>query len=77
VWYKFTNVPEVPAASIIITALMIEAARTSESLVNFYQATRRYNPEDSHLRTHRRENLKSYAFTSSPVLKGGQTGTDP
>jgi hypothetical protein len=22
--------------------------------------TRRYNPEDSHLRTHRRENLKSY-----------------
>jgi hypothetical protein len=29
-------------------------------LVNFYQTTRRYNPEDSHLRTHRRENLKSY-----------------
>jgi hypothetical protein len=25
----------------------------------FYQTTRRYNPEDSHLRTHRRENLKS------------------
>jgi uncharacterized membrane protein len=24
------------------------------------QTTRRYNPEDSHLRTHRRENLKSY-----------------
>jgi hypothetical protein len=22
--------------------------------------TRRYNPEDSHLRTHRREDLKSY-----------------
>jgi hypothetical protein len=22
--------------------------------------SRRYNPEDSHLRTHRRENLKSY-----------------
>jgi hypothetical protein len=36
-----------------------EAARTSETLVNFYQTTRRYNPEDSHLRTHRRENLKS------------------
>jgi hypothetical protein len=34
---------------------MIEAARTSETLVNFYQTTRRYNPEDSHLRTHRRE----------------------
>jgi hypothetical protein len=39
---------------------MMEAARTSETLVNFYQTTRRYNPEDSHLHTHRRENLKSY-----------------
>jgi hypothetical protein len=39
---------------------MMEAARTSETLVNFYQTTRRYKPEDSHLRTHRRENLKSY-----------------
>jgi hypothetical protein len=39
---------------------MMEAARTSETLVNFYQTTRHYNPEDSHLRTHRRENLKSY-----------------
>jgi hypothetical protein len=29
---------------------MLEAARTSETLVNFYQTTRRYNPEDSHLR---------------------------
>jgi hypothetical protein len=28
---------------------------------NFYQTTRRYNPEDSHLHTHRRENLKSYS----------------
>jgi hypothetical protein len=42
-----------------ITALMIEAASTSETLVNFYQTTRRYNPEESHLRTHRSENLKS------------------
>jgi hypothetical protein len=44
----------------LLIALMMEAARTSETLVNFYQATQRYNPEDSHLRTHRRENLKSY-----------------
>jgi hypothetical protein len=43
-----------------LIALMMEAARTSETLVNFYQTTRHYNPEDSHLRTHRRENLKSY-----------------
>jgi hypothetical protein len=34
--------------------------KTSETLVNFYHTARRYNPEDSHLRTHRRENFKSY-----------------
>jgi hypothetical protein len=43
-----------------IIALMMEAASTSETSVNFYQTTRRYNPEDSHLHTRRRENLKSY-----------------
>jgi hypothetical protein len=32
---------------------------TSETLVNFYQTARCCNPEDSHLRTHCRENLKS------------------
>jgi hypothetical protein len=36
------------------------AASTAETPVNFYQTTRRYNPEDSHLHTHRRETLKSY-----------------
>jgi hypothetical protein len=41
-------------------ALMMEAARSSETLVNFYQTTRRYNPEDSHVRTNRHDNLKSY-----------------
>jgi hypothetical protein len=30
-------------------ALMMEAASTSETSVNFYQTTRRNNPEDSHL----------------------------
>jgi hypothetical protein len=29
---------------------MMEAARTSETLVNFYKTTWRSNPEDSHLR---------------------------
>jgi hypothetical protein len=38
----------------------MEAAVTSETMVNFYQSTRRCKPEDSHLRIHRRESLKSY-----------------
>jgi hypothetical protein len=42
-----------------LIALMTEAARSSETMVNFYQTTWHYNPEDSHLRTNRRENLKS------------------
>jgi hypothetical protein len=40
--------------------MMMEAASTSETSVNFYQTTQRYNPEDSHLHTRRHENLKSY-----------------
>jgi hypothetical protein len=30
-------------------ALMMEAARTSETFVKFYQTIRSYNPEDSYL----------------------------
>jgi hypothetical protein len=48
-----------PARSSLIP-LMMEAVRTSETSVNSYQSTRHYNPEDGHVRTHRRENLKSY-----------------
>jgi hypothetical protein len=33
----------------VLIALTMEAARTSETSVNVYQTTRRYNPEDSHL----------------------------
>jgi hypothetical protein len=39
---------------------MMEAANTSETPVNFYQTTRRNNPEDGHLHTRSRENLKSH-----------------
>jgi hypothetical protein len=45
---------------VALIALMMAAASTSETSVNFYHTTRRYNPEDSHLHTPRRENLKSY-----------------
>jgi hypothetical protein len=48
-------------------ALKMEAVRTSETLVNLYQFTRRYNPEDGHLHTHRRENLKSYSVGTCRV----------
>jgi hypothetical protein len=41
-------------------ALMMEAVSTSETLVSVYQTTRRNIPEDSHLHTRRRENLKSH-----------------
>jgi hypothetical protein len=57
VWQKITNVSEVLTAS-IIRALVMEAVITSETSVNFYQTARRNNPEDSHLHTRRRENLK-------------------
>jgi hypothetical protein len=42
---------------------MMEAARTSETLVNFYQNTRRNTPEDSHL-----QNLISYVHYKGTYL---------
>jgi hypothetical protein len=50
-------------ASIIrMIALMMEAAGTYETLMNFYQTTQCNNPEDSHLDTRCCENLKSHIF---------------
>jgi hypothetical protein len=52
VWKTFTDVSEVADASIIraVIALMMEAASTSVTSVNFYQTTWCNNPEDSYLR---------------------------
>jgi hypothetical protein len=48
VWQKLTDISEVLAASIIrmVTALMMDVASTSETLVNFYQTTWYNKPED-------------------------------
>jgi hypothetical protein len=47
---------------------MMEAASTSEMSVNFYQTTRRNNPEDSHLHARRRESLRSHLGSICQLL---------
>jgi hypothetical protein len=62
--------------------LMMETASIAETSVNFYQTTRRNNPEDSHFHTRRRDNLNSHhlLFTfplsqnSGFYEREGQTG---
>jgi hypothetical protein len=49
----------------VFIALMMEAVRTSETSVSFYQATWLNVPEDSHLHPYRRENLKILPFYTS------------
>jgi hypothetical protein len=39
-----------------LITLMMEAVSTSETTINYYQTTRRYNPEDSHL--HSKEHFR-------------------
>jgi hypothetical protein len=57
----------------LLIALMMEAASTSGTLVNFYQTKQQNNPEDSHLHTRHHENLKSHLaapiLTSNPLRK--------
>jgi hypothetical protein len=50
IWYKFTDFSEV------LIALVIEAASSSETFLNFYQTTRRNIPDESTY-TRRRENI--------------------
>jgi hypothetical protein len=42
---------------VAIIALMMEAASTSETSINFYQTTRGNNPEDSNLQNETRLNI--------------------
>jgi hypothetical protein len=68
IWYKFTDVLDVLTSSIIrAIALMMEAVHTSETSVSFYKTTRRNIPEDGHLHTRLRENLKSQQGRISPM----------
>jgi hypothetical protein len=48
-----------------LIALVMEAARTSETSVDIKLRTLQYIPEDSELHTRRRENLKSHTASSS------------
>jgi len=53
------------STDVSVIALMMEAARTSETSVDIQLRTRQYIPEDSELHTRRRENLKSHKFRNA------------
>jgi hypothetical protein len=69
---EYTDVSEVPTASIITMMMMVmtrtasiiiamtAAIRISETSVYSNETMRRYNPQDSNLHTCRREDLKSH-----------------
>jgi hypothetical protein len=52
---EIVNVP----SSLILSTMMMEAIRSSETSV-LIRVKRRHFPEDNILHSHRRENLKSY-----------------
>jgi hypothetical protein len=65
--YKDAYLPQYCAVQ-SVDALMIEAIRTSETSVNFYQTTRRNIPQDSPHHTRSLENLKYHEVgVHSPV----------
>jgi hypothetical protein len=57
VYHRFQWYLLFPSSGLVI--VMMEAASTSDKLIDFYQTSRRYNPEDSHLHTRHHGDLKS------------------
>jgi hypothetical protein len=55
---------------------MMEAAGTSETSVNFYQTTRRNNPEDIHLHICCRDNKKSHLTGKEFCVRRNQNGPE-
>jgi hypothetical protein len=51
------------ACSLLIVLMM--AVSTSETLVNVYQMSLCYNPEDGHVHTHRLDIVKSHKIIQS------------
>jgi hypothetical protein len=51
-----------PCTTSGLNGLTMEGASTSETSANFYTTIQRNNPEDRHVRTYCRENLKSPDF---------------
>jgi hypothetical protein len=68
-----TDVSEMRAASIIMIALMVEKARTSETSVDIQLRTRQYIQEDSELHTRCREIFTSYMMKIVPHRANGFT----
>jgi hypothetical protein len=60
VLYEDDRLLECCAVCVGDIVLMMEAVSTSETSVTFYQTIQRNIPEDSHLHTRLRENLKSH-----------------
>jgi hypothetical protein len=55
--------------------IVMEAASTSEMSVNFYQTTRRYNPEDSDLQDICRPTYSLHIAMSHVILMMCETNT--
>lgn len=52
-----------------VIAIMVEAVSSSETSLGIFQTTRCHNPEDAHLHTCLRENLKYHSIKYSQLIR--------